>query len=103
MLCSVHNSSCIIIIISLYLIRLTIAFHCFVKRTQEDQETLGLAQSLTTARCLMTHFNSPGEWTMIIPKSDSNSVDALLGIYTSYNNTYKKHAGLSYPATHSCY
>ena len=41
---------------------------------------LALVQSLITARCSMKHFNSSGEWTMPIHKSDSKSVDAQLGI-----------------------
>jgi hypothetical protein len=56
---------------------------CFLKRIQEDLEVYVLVRSLITVRYSMTHFSSPGGWTMIILKSDSNSVDAQPGIANS--------------------
>ena len=68
----------------------------FVQRIQEARQIL--VRSLTTVRCSMIRSNSPGEWIMTIPKSDSSSVDAqhlLLGIYCYINATAVAKCSLS--------
>ena len=61
-----------------YVIRAHLYYMLLLLTHRMSKAHLALVQSLTTVRCSMKHFNSPGEWTMPIPKSDSDCVDVLL-------------------------